>query len=703
MAARAGILTISARVIAALLASDYLIIVSVAALCLFPVYSGYFSLKYDNIAFDLPIHYFMGEQIVSGDLPIWFNTWNMGFPLQSVFCWGVFSTIFLSFSWINFPDPSIFHMELVFFIALSGVTFFKLLKSFGTPNRKMALLLACTYMLSGFTFGSSQWIFYLSGMALMPLCIYFLLQLLQKKTLKYAILFPVSYLVLFTNTHVFMSIVCTYIIVGIVAFHTLYAYRNSSLSFYSFIKKYSYPAAAFLLLFFICMPPIWYSLELLPYLDRNTPITRDTVVFQSNFMHPAGLITLALPLAAIKWQMANTEGLMQSVYLGILTPLLALLAFRRFFGTPDAINKILVIVSLFFLLVSFGHLLPLREVLNFLPGFAYFRHPGLFRLFFIAFLLVFIARSSKGNLSEILNNEKNRKMIRYYGAAFLLVILAGIVTAFVGLNGMWKGSLTETIKEANSNSLLLVSSLVQLCLLTGMAIAWRYRSGMLMQLLYFDLMLNGLLCLPFHTISSIKLDQLFEVLAPVKGNPVQKESPSTVKSYFIDEKGTRWEHYNSCIKKVSTDVDIYNPLMGAKVNEFLQDSLKRRIAKGQPLLFLYGIEPSQNTDILEVTEQNSTSVKAIIKGAVNDTLCLQQMNFPGWKVYKNGSEVPILENTVTPYVSAKMELKAGDTVSFVYKKPTLVFWSLVLNGLVLLTVLVSLLNKIRYKLMPFIF
>lgn len=703
MAARAGILTISGRVIAALLASDYLIIVSVAALCLFPVYSGYFSLKYDNITFDLPIHYFMGEQIVSGDLPIWFNTWNMGFPLQSVFCWGVFSTIFLSFSRINFPDPSIFHMELVFFIALAGITFFKLLKNFGTPDRKMALLLACTYMLSGFTFGSSQWIFYLSGMALMPLCIYFLLQLLKKKTLKYAILFPVSYLVLFTNTHVFMSIVCTYIIAGIVAFHTLYSYRNSSLSFFPFIKKYGYPAAAFLLLFFICMPPIWYSLELLPYLDRNTPITRDTVVFQSNFMHPAGLITLALPQAAVKWQMANTEGLMQSVYMGILTPLLAMLAIRRFFGAPDATNKILFIVSLFFLLVSFGHLLPLREVLNFLPGFSYFRHPGLFRLFFIAFLLVFIARSSNGNLSETLYNEKNRKMIRYYGGAFLLVILAGLVTSVFSLDGMWKGSLTETIKEADSQTLLLVSSLVQLCLLTGMGIAWRYRSKLVMPLIYFDLMLNGLLCLPFHTISSIKLDHLFEVLAPVKGNPIQQESPSLVKSYFTDKNGTRWEHYNSCIKKVSTDVDIYNPLMGAKVNEFLQDTAKRRIAEGQPLLFFYGLKPSQNAEILSVTEQKPTTVKATINGVVNDTLCLQQMNFPGWKLYKNETEVPVLKNNGNPYVFAKMELKAGDTVSFIYKKPSLVLWSLVLNGLVLLTVLVALLNKIRYKLMPFIF
>ena len=702
MQGRAGIISIAGQMIARLLASNYMIIASVAALCLFPVYSGYFSLKYDNIAFDLPIHYFLGEQIVSGEMPIWFNTWNMGFPMQSVFCWGVFSTIFLSFASFNFPDPSIFHFELVFFVALSGMTFYKLLKHFGSTNRQMALVLACTYMLSGFTFGSSQWIFYLSGMALMPLCIYFLLQLLNTKRLKYAWLFPVSYLVLFTNTHIFMSIVCTYIIAGMVVFHAIYAYQKTELDFYPFLRTAAIPFVSFILLIIICLPPIWYSLELLPYLERSSPIIRDRVVFQSNFMHPAGLITLALPQAAIKWQIENTEGMMQSVYMGILTPILAVLAIRRFFYVPDAINKVLVIVFIFFLLVSFGHFLPLRQALNFLPGFAYFRHPGLFRLFFIGFLLVFIARSTKGDLSEILYNENNRKIIQYAGAVFLLVILSALVSGALGLIGWWKGSLTETIKEMDSQTLLFMSSLVQLFLLLCLGLAWRNRSNLLRPLVFFDLMLNGLLCLPFHTISSIKLDHLSSILMPVKGDPVQSESPSSVLSYFIDANGTRWEHYNASIKKVSADVDMYNPLMGAKVNAFLQDTSLRKMADGQPLVFFRGFDPSANADLIAVTEQKPASIRAKMFAPVNDTLCIQQMNFPGWKVYKNKTEVPILENTGTPYVSAKMELNKGDTVSVIYQKPWLVFWSLLLNGVVYFTLLLALIFKFRYKLMPFI-
>lgn len=702
MKGRAGIFSIIGQMSAKMLASNYLVIASVAALCLFPVYSGYFSLKYDNIAFDLPIHYFLGEQIVSGEMPIWFNTWNMGFPMQSVFCWGVFSTIFLTFSIINFPDPSIFHFELVFFVALAGMTFYKLLKHFATTNRQMALLLACIYMLSGFTFGSSQWIFYLSGMALMPLCIYFLLQLLNRKSFKYACLFPVSYLVLFTNTHIFLSVVCTYLVAGIVVFHAIYAYRKTELDFYPFLRKAAIPAASFLLLIIVCLAPVWYSLELLPYLERSTPIIRDRVVFQSNFMHPAGLITLVLPQAAIKWQFENTEGMMQSVYMGILTPFLAVLAIRHFFKNPDAINKVLVIGSLFFLLVSFGHFLPLREALNFLPGFSYFRHPGLFRLFFIGFLMVFIARSTQGDLVETLSGENNRKIMLYFGAVFLLVIISGLVLGAMGSSGWWKGSLTETIKEMDSPTLLFMSSLVQLFLLFSLWLAWRNRSNLLRPLIFFDLMLNGLLCLPFHTISSIQLDHLSTILMPVKGDPVQSESPSSVLSYFIDANGTRWEHYNSSIKKVSTDVDRYNPLMGAKVNAFLQDTSLRKMADGQPLVFFHGFDPSGNADLIAVIEQQPTSLRAKMLAPVNDTLCIQQMYFPGWKVYKNESEVPILENTGTPYVSAKMELNKGDTVSVVYQKPWLVFWSLLLNGVVYLTLLFALIFKFRYKLMPFI-
>lgn len=690
------------RMMASILSGNYLVIISVAFLCLFPVYSGYFSLKYDNIAFDLPMHYFMGEQIAKGELPVWFHTWNMGFPLQSVFCWGVFSSIFLFFSGLNAPDASILHAELVFFIALAGISFYKLMKYFAPLNRDLACFLACAYMLSGFTFGSSQWMFYLSGMALLPLCIYFLLQLIKEKSLKYVLLFPVSYLVFFTNTHVFLSITGSYILAAIFIFRVWMVYRENRVAGINPQKVWYRTAASILFLVLLCLPPVFYSIELLPFLNRSTPITVDEVVFQSDFMHPGGLITLFLPQAALKWQIENTEGMMQSVYTGLLTPLLYLLAIKRSKPKFDAANKLLAGGALFFLLLSFGHYLPLRELMNYLPGFAYFRHPGLFRLLFIGFMLVFIGRNVSGNLRDSLFSMDAGRMLRVYVPVVLVIILVSIGIGAVGLTGAWKGSVVETIKQADTGSLLFAGGILQLFILGAVFMAYHRRPGLLAPLLIFDLMVNGLFCLPFNTVSSHSINHLVSILSPVAGNPIQTESPSNVKSFFIEPNGTQWEHYNCCEKKISADVDIYNPLTGAGINTFLRDTTRKKTIGGQPVIFLSGVDSGSNKNLFVVQQQEPTLLSARALESAAGTLVVQQMNFPGWKIFKNNLEIPVLDNTKTPFVSADITLSKGDIITAKYRKPSLAIWAWLLNGVVLITLLGGLLYKFVSRLMPFI-
>lgn len=690
------------QAVAAILSGNYAVIISIALVSLFPVYSGYFSLKYDNIAFDLPMHYFMGEQLAKGEMPVWFDTWNMGFPLQSIFCWGIFSSIFMFFAGINSPDASILHFELVFFIALSGLSFYKLLGYFKNLSRDTACFLSCAYMLSGFTLGSSQWMFYLSGMALLPLCIYFLLQLLRQKNLKYALYFPVSYLVFFTNTHVFLSVTGSYLLACIFGFQLWHFSRQKHHDNHFGRLPWLYPVLSLILLVLLCLPPVYYSLQLFPYLNRSTPITIDEVVFQSDYMHPGALVTLFLPHAALRWPLENTEGMMQSVYTGLLTPLLFLLAIKRTYQKPDAANIVIFTSVLFFLFLSFGHYLPLRSMMNYLPGFSYFRHPALFRLFFIGLMLVFIARNLKGTFLECFFEGDTKKLLWIYIPIVLLISIAGIATGAAGMENIWKGSLTEMVKQAEAPLLLVSGGLIQLLLL--MLMLWIYHSkpAFLMRILILDLMLNGLFCLPFNTISSHSIGHLVSVLSPVEGNPVQQESPSEVKSFFTEPDGTRWEHHNCCVKKISTDIDIYNPLTGGEINKFLNDSTRKNLLAGQPVIFMGGNDAETNKRIISVTTQQP----ALIAGRVNENaggnLVVQQMNFPGWKIYINDKEVPVARSSDMPFVSANVILRPGDRVKAEYRKPFLVFWAVVLNLLIFITLIWGLSGKFYQRLIPFI-
>ncbi|MBK6938244.1 MAG: hypothetical protein IPH18_16295 [Chitinophagaceae bacterium] len=51
-----------------------------------------FTIKNDVLMIEYPIQHFISESLRNGNYPLWFNTWGMGFPLQSVLSWGVFST-----------------------------------------------------------------------------------------------------------------------------------------------------------------------------------------------------------------------------------------------------------------------------------------------------------------------------------------------------------------------------------------------------------------------------------------------------------------------------------------------------------------------------------------------------------------------------------------------------------------------------------
>src|SRR5688572_11695370 len=56
------------------------------------------ALKNDIIVLEYPINYFISEAVRNGEIPYWFNTWGMGFPLQSNLTWGIFSAPQLFFS-----------------------------------------------------------------------------------------------------------------------------------------------------------------------------------------------------------------------------------------------------------------------------------------------------------------------------------------------------------------------------------------------------------------------------------------------------------------------------------------------------------------------------------------------------------------------------------------------------------------------------
>ncbi|HEX2629965.1 MAG TPA: hypothetical protein VHM26_13160, partial [Chitinophagaceae bacterium] len=369
-------------------AKPYLFIAIAAILAFLPVASMQFTLKNDVLGIEYPIQHFMSDSLHQGEFPSWFNTWCMGFPLQSILTWGVFSTPRMLIGWLLPGNIYVFQLEFLFYIMASGWGMYKLLKTHFIADRTIALLLSCCYMLSGFTVGSSQWLLYITAMTFVPLLLYCLLSLLKKPSLKYALLFAIAVYLLFTNVHIYLSVVSFYLLF---AFIIAYVAAMMALKQPDRYKKIRWLLSASLLAALLCAAPAYYTYELVQYLDRRNSIAEELAFFQSNYLHPDALSSLLVPLSSIKTTHANTEGTVLNSYIGLLPLLLLPVSVMINRKNNNRLSWVLLMASVLFLIVSFGHLTPVRGWMNILPAMSRFRHPGVLRVFFNFLFILYLA------------------------------------------------------------------------------------------------------------------------------------------------------------------------------------------------------------------------------------------------------------------------------------------------------------------------
>src|SRR6185295_11407845 len=111
------------------------------------------ALKNDIVSLEYPINYFISQSIHNGEMPYWFNTWGLGFPLQSNLTWGLFSSPQMFFCAAFDYNIYTLHIEFIFFILLAGWGMYYLLQRWFLNDRRIALMLSICYMLSGFMVG----------------------------------------------------------------------------------------------------------------------------------------------------------------------------------------------------------------------------------------------------------------------------------------------------------------------------------------------------------------------------------------------------------------------------------------------------------------------------------------------------------------------------------------------------------------------
>jgi hypothetical protein len=656
----------------------YLFISLVGILAFAPVSFMQYALKNDITAIEYPINYFISQSIHNLEVPYWFNTWGMGFPLQSNLTWGIYSTPQVVFSTVFNYNIYVLHIEFMFFILLSGWGMFHLLKKFLVKDETLALILSICYMLSGFIVGSSQWLLYITAAAFIPILINSLLQLLHSPSLRTAMLFAVVYCLMFTSVYAAFNIITTYslIVFLLIYLSTLKTSKKEK------IKQVIYLGLAGMLTAVLCFPCLYYTAELLNYIDRGNGIG-NTEFFNSNYLHPASLSGMLLPFSSVKMSFANTEGTMFHSYAGLFTLLFLPVAVRQVIKEKSRPAIILLVATLLFLLFSFGGITPLRNALNILPGFSYFRNPGIFRLYFIIALIFFLGITFKNISWNDLLDKQNRvlKSTFYILAATCLIVLLMNISV---LKTFSSSSVNELIKNISYKQAIVASAAIQLVILLTLFFLIIKKHFKPAKLLFIaDMIVNTIICTPYFTVSSYSLADINKIYASQNEFPVQRLKVNETPTTFTDNKMNTWYNVNVYQKQVSSNDSYRGPLTLKQFSSFLSDTaLSKTFDHG--IVFAGADTGATNNKIVTVL-QEPTHIRVSLEIHDETTITAMQNYFPGWKAYYNDRPVEFI-NKDKPGLTVSVPKGVG-TVDFKYEKKEVWLSALILHFVIIIFLL----------------
>jgi Bacterial membrane protein YfhO len=394
----------------------------------------------------------------------------LGNPVYGDMQSGAWNPVVWLFSAIGRYDLTLFHYENLLYIFLGGLGMYKLANHL-CRHSQTALLLAVSYMLSGFML-SGQLINWLASAAFIPFVILYFLRIHASNRYTNSIKAGIALYFLFTAGYPSFFIITCYILFVLFIFRIADRFRakSNNQSWTKFLLQYIVMALIFAGL---SLPAIVSYIDLLPYYQRGDGLAYNDVIQNSfEWQH---LISFFFP-SAIKADdiVSGTDISFRNLYIGLfLFPVLA-----AFPPKLSRRNILLISLGLFALLFSVGDSTPLRKICyQFIPLMDTFRHPAQARLFVIISLLLLAAPSLKKTLNSNLAITVGKKFRNFIwltmAAIFVVTVIAfmqsGILSQFKGFKLSEAKTLIKNIIDSLSlDDAVAVNGLIQLLFLGGL-------------------------------------------------------------------------------------------------------------------------------------------------------------------------------------------------------------------------------------------
>lgn len=176
-----------------------------------PVSTGLFSLKNDDIVYFLPYRFNIVEIIRNGEFPLWSPYIYMGMPVSGDMQSGAWNPVLWLLSLTGRYTLTTLHIELVIYIYLGGIGMYKLMAACKC-SRIVCWTIASSYMFCGFVLDSGQILCWVTCAGFLPFTYLYFIRVLQFPTLQHCVKFALSNVLLLIAGYPFFFIANTYLL-----------------------------------------------------------------------------------------------------------------------------------------------------------------------------------------------------------------------------------------------------------------------------------------------------------------------------------------------------------------------------------------------------------------------------------------------------------------------------------------------------------
>lgn len=635
------------------------------------------AMAYDMADYFLPYRYFIGECLQQHCFPWWNPYSGLGVPMAADPQSGALYPVTWFTGYFFGYDFFTINVEFLLHLAIAGFGMFTLLRGLKF-SIFISLLLACSYQFCGFFINNAQHYSWIISAAWLPFIVHYYRKIFLSGTLKDAIALALSMSLFTTGGYPAFLIILMYLLGG----HFL---LQAALNLYEkkwtlVLRRLQWSAVSLFAYLLLLLPYAYAFFEGIPLMTRGEGLANDPALLR--IFSPQSAITFLLPAVPLgQNRIFDTDTSMTNVYIGLLALVFLLVAVIR---NRKMEVRMLLALSLLFLLIAFGNALPFWSLIfNYLPFIDHIRFPAAFRLFIIIGCIMVAA---EGLQLEMTNKTRLPVVI---ATVLIGLLITGVIIVFAsGSHYLLPQSFStkamlEFFGKSNVPNNILLQSAIQIIFLLWLLLLlyagnkWKRNRWLAMILLFVAtdffvasrINFTTIISSPFSSMELNKKLQNEPHGFPIWNAKDEKEvtnvgNGSFAPSYFNNNLFTKHfsaDSYSPFVLKATATLQksqAYHALVDRpvlyvsnKVQPLLQHNAESlRIADDAVLLpeavaTQFAMDTDTLTSDLQLTGFNNHSFEADVKVSQPALLVLQQNYYPGWKVKVDGvSSIPVVVN-----------------------------------------------------------